>query len=200
VGHISACWSLPNSAALSLRNKIITAAAGGAFWIEEQDRSAAIKVISAAAVEKGNAVSAAGVLGQSGAQRALFADSVENFGGWTDIPPVGMQQRSLGGSDRNAFTPGITGCRSLYNIGLLVRCAGQVTYYNNDDPRARYFYFDDGSGVSSGGYRGVKVICGSVSPPTSGMVIVTGIIGSEQDGANVVPVIIIRSAADIWTL
>jgi hypothetical protein len=72
-----------------------------------------------------------------------------------------------------------------------------VTYYNTDDANNKYFYFDDGSRLSSGGHAGVKVWCGTETPPSSGMIAVTGILSSDSIGGKVVPVILIRDSAEI---
>lgn len=103
--------------------------------------------------------------------------------------------------DGSTGSHNVVGGTSLYNIGLLVRCWGEVTHSDDTNPNDKYFYFDDGSGLSDGGaYPGVRVLCGSVAPPDGGLVTVTDIVGSEQVGANVVPVILIRDAADILAL
>jgi len=195
---IAAAWNKANDTEpLSLRNKIVTAALGGAFWLEETDRTMGIKVVSGASVARGNTVSVAGVLGLSGSTRALFGDVVINSGGTTTILPLATTEKYLGGSAFNPSTPGITGGRGLYNIGLFVKVFGNVTYSNTDNPADKYFFIDDGSGLSRDGHAGVLVRCGSVTPPASGMRLVTGIAASEQTGAVVVPVILIRDAADI---
>jgi len=202
IDPIGAVWALTDSTGLSIRNKIVTATKQGAFWLEEQDRSAAIKVLSSASVTRGNKVSVAGVLGLSGTQRALIGDVVVNSGGTWPIPsPLGMGQSTLGGASVNALTPGIMDGKSAYNIGLLVKCWGTVTYSDSSNPNDKFFYIDDGSGLSDGsGHFGVKVRCGSVSPPNTGMVMITGIVASEQAGIKVVPVILIRDENDIMTL
>ncbi len=191
VDPISAAWPLANGVGLAIRGKVVTAVASGAFWLEEQDRSAAIKVVSTAGVAKGNTVSVAGVLGTSGTQRALVGDVVANSGGSGPVPdPLGMACSSLGGASVNALTPGVTGGVSSYNVGMLVRCWGNVTYSNSSSPNDRFFYIDDGSRLSDGsGHAGVKVRCGSAAPPASGMVVVTGVVTTEQAGGKVVPVI-----------
>ena len=201
IGPIGAAWSLGNSVGLSFRNKVVTAAFNGAFWLEEMDRSAAVKVVTELPVERGNTVSVAGVLGMSGPHRALMADLLDNYGGSATLPgPVALAQRHLGGASFNALTPGVTNGQGLYNTGLLVRCWGRVTYSDTSSPTDRYFYVDDGSGLSDGSHPGVRVRCGSVSPPISGMAIVTGIATSEQVGSDVVPAILIRDAADLVQL
>ena len=197
VNPISSAWPLADSVGLSIRNKVVTAALGGAFWLEEENRSAAMKVVSSAATAPGHIVSVAGVLGMAGSQRALVGDVVEDLDTDDVPPPIGMNQRELGGAGFNPATPGVTGGKSLYNIGLLVRCWGTVTYSDTSDRDDKYFYFDDGSGLSSGGHDGVLVRCRSIAPPSSGMAIVTGVAASESIGGKVVPVILIRDSSDI---
>ena len=135
----------------------------------------------------------------SGVQRALIGDVVINSGGSTTIQPVGMNERALGNDRFNANTPGITGRPGLYNIGLLVKVWGNVTYSNSNNPSDKYFFLDDGGRLSRDGHAGVLVRCGSVTPPSSGMRVVTGIVASEQSGSIIVPVILARDASDIVT-
>jgi len=202
INPIGAVWSKADGVdGIALRNRVVTAALPGAFWLEEMNRTAGIKVVSSANVEQGNLVSVAGTLGLSGAHRALFADVVENHGGGAALPePLYMAQAYLGGAGINPATPGVTGGKGLYNIGLLVRSAGRVTYYDSTDPQDRFFIFDDGSGLMRDGYAGVLVRCGGIAPPTSGWVVVTGIASVEAWGGRVVPVILIRGASDILAL
>lgn len=201
IGSIGSAWGLQNSVPLSLRGKMVTCAQNGAFWLQEHDRTAGIKVVSPAPVSAGNTVSVAGVLGMSGVHRALLGDVVESSGGAALAAPVGMPIRGLGGGPASAMTPGVSGGSSLYNIGLLVRCWGVVTHVDVSDPAGRFFYLDDGSGIPGGaGRRGVLVRCGSVAPPASGMVAVTGVVSSELVDGAVVPVILTRGAGDIETL
>ena len=199
VNPIGTIWSIPNGPGLSIRNKVVTAALSGTFWLEEINRSAAVKVVSSAAVVRGNTVSIAGVLGMSGSQRALIGDVVINPGGVSGFAaPVGMLLRSLGGAAVNASTPGVSQALSAYNVGLRVRCWGNVTYYNAGSPSDRFFYIDDGTGLSDGsGHAGVKVRCGSIMPPTTGMVTVTAIVTTERAGASVVPVLVATEASEI---
>ena len=202
VAKIGQAWAKSNATdGLSLRNKVVTAAFAGSFWLEELDRSSAIEVISTVSVSRGNTVSAAGTLGLSGTRRVLFADVVENHGGTATLPrPLGVTTKRLGGAAFNASTPGVTGGTGLYNIGLLVRCAGRVTYSDSTDPNNRYFVLDDGGGLSWNGHAGVLVRCGAVSPPTGGWAVVTGICASESWSGKTVPVLLVRDSGDIRVL
>lgn len=201
VAKISDAWPKNNSTdPISLRNKVVTATATGAFWLEEADRSAAIKVLSGAPASVGNTLSVAGALGMSGTQRVLVGDVVINQLGSTIIRPVAIGQQYVGGADFNAATPGVTGGKGLYNVGLLVRVFGRVDFASTADPNNKYFYLDDGSGLSYGGHNGIKVLCGSVDPPASGWAAATGVVVTESVGGKTVPEIMIRSANDVTPL
>ena len=75
-----------------------------------------------------------------------------------------------------------------------------MTYSNTDDANNKYFYLDDGSGLSSGGHAGVKVWCGTVDPPTSGTAIVSGMVSSESIGGVAAPVLLILDVSGISVL
>ena len=195
---ISSLWPLEDGAGEWLQSKPVTATFAGAFYIEETDRTAGIKVVSGATVARGDLVNVEGTLGLSGVQRAFIATYVEKKGTATVPKPLFTTTRALGGSSPYDQTPGVTDGRSLYNVGLLMRASGNVAYSDSTDPSNKFFYLDDGCGVSDGsGHPGVLVRCGSVSPPRTGMVAVTGVVGLEQAGKRYVPVIIIRDGADI---
>ena len=201
ISHISEAWNLPNGNAISLRNKSVTAVLDDAFWLEEDDRTSAIKVVCSADLAIGDRVDVAGVLGTSGPQRALLADVVHKVGSGPPIAPVGMTHRSLMVKDFNQLTPGVTGGKETYSLGLLVKCWGKVTYSDSSSPNDRYFYFDDGSNLWDGsGHFGVKVRCGSIDPPSQGIVCVVGILSAEQIAAKVAPVLLVRSPSDISRL
>jgi N-acetylmuramoyl-L-alanine amidase len=197
---IALAFAEPDSEPLTLQSKPVTASLPGMFWLEEHDRFAAIKVVSATSVAAGHLATVTGSLGVSGTQRVLTASNVDDLGLALDqIPaPVFTTIRSLGGADFNPSTPGVTNCKGLYNIGLLVRIAGNVTFFSTSDPAAKFFYVSDGSGATDdSGHSGVKVLCRGIDPPVTGMVIVTGVVSSEQAGASVVPRLIIRNSDDI---
>jgi hypothetical protein len=65
-----------------------------------------------------------------------------------EIKPLAMTQKAIGGGDiAGTPTKGIQGGKGLYNIGLLVKSWGKVTYR---DPNGKYFYIDDGSAMWDG--------------------------------------------------
>jgi hypothetical protein len=194
VAKISDLWPLTNGPSYRLTDKVVTGIVGNAFWIEETDRSAAIKVIwNGTMPTKDNKVIVSGVLDSSSGQRVLNASSVTDNGAATAIKPLGVVERSAGGAGINANTPSITDGKGLYNIGTLVRIAGTAGDSSISDPNNKFFYLDDGSGLTDGATAGIKVLCGSIAPATSGNKTVTGLVGVV--GGK--PVIIIRGAGDI---
>jgi len=101
----------------------------------------------------------------------------------TEIKPVMMSNRAVGGGQLNEYTPGVAGGIGLNNIGLLVRTWGTVTYV---DAVNKFFYIDDGSRLNdmSGihGAVGLRVSYSGLAPgvtftpPSVGeLVAVTGI-------------------------
>lgn len=203
VDPIGAAWSLADGSPLALAGKVVTHSTSGAFWIEEMDRSAALKVLSPTGVSRGDQVTVAGVLGLSGPQRALTAGEVAVTASGQALPvPVRMANKTLGGESFNAATPGLAGAVGLYNAGLLVTTWGAVTAVDSTDPQNKLFYLNDGSGLQDGsGNTGVRVRIGSQSEPTLGsLVLVTGIVELETIGAGAAPVILVRDAGDISLL
>ena len=197
VAKISDLWPLTNGPAYILTNKVVTGvASGSAFWIEETDRSAAIKVVYTGSVTKDNKVDVTGVLDSSSGQRVLSASAVADKGAATAIRSLGVVERTAGGKGVNANTPSITDGKGLYNIAMLVRIAGAAGNSNTGDPNNKFFYLDDGSGLLDGAIPGIKVLCGSAAPPSSGNVIVTGLVGVV--GGK--PVLTIRDSGDIRIL
>jgi hypothetical protein len=85
----------------------------------------------------------------------------------------------------------------LNNLGLLVRIWGRVASSDTG-----VFYVDDGSGLEcEPGKVGVKVLCGSLTPPQAGSYVqATGISSCEQIGTDYVRVIRVRKSADIAPL
>ena len=75
------------------------------------------------------------------------------------VSPWFLPNRWLGGKGTDVITPGGAG---VLNTGLLVKTSGRVTYVHTTSP-PRYFYVDDGSGMTDGvviggvPMRGVRV-------------------------------------------
>ncbi len=202
IARISDAWPYDDNVSLTLTGKPVTAAfSADSFWIEEPDRSAGMRVSYAltSSLWLDHLVTVTGSLDSTQKPRTLVATSVQDLGAASPkIAPLGMTLREVGGSDFNAKTSSITGGAGLYNTGLLVSVAGQVSFADNSDPNNRFFYINDGSALALAGlHPGVKVKCGTSAAPTSGMVSVTGVISMESATGGYAPVLIIRGAGDI---
>ncbi|MCC6484677.1 MAG: N-acetylmuramoyl-L-alanine amidase [Armatimonadetes bacterium] len=202
VGRIGDLWQINDSTPLTLEPKTVTAVQPDVFWLEEVDRSAALKVLwSGGGVTAGRLMRVTGMLGVSGAVRALSASAVQDTGPASPIAPLWMTGVTLGGESANSLTPGVSGGLGLYNIGLLVRMAGSVTYASSADPANQFFYLDDGSGLADGsGHVGVKVKCGSIAPPVAGFVAVQGVVDAELTGPVSNRILVVSDALGITPL
>ena len=195
ISRISDAFVLADSVPFALRDKTVIAARAGAFWIEENNRTTALQVVSSYPVALWDRISVAGCLNLFNGARAMVGNFVEKTGTSVAIAPLGMGLRSLGGSSFNSLTPGITGGKSLYNLGMLVRCWGRVTGRNSENPNDRIFYINDGSVESA-----VSVHCGSFDLPVSDFVGVTGVVCSEATDGVIKPYLFVRSKDDITQL
>jgi len=172
---ISAALSYPDGSAVMLVDKPVSAKIGSAFWIQEDDRSAGIKVSDGASISPGTRMTVAGRLGTSGGQRSLGQAEVLQGEIGSAPAPIGISHRNLGGKSPNAFTPAVKDGLGPYNIGLLVRIWGVVTKLGSD-----YFYIDDGAGLvdgsSTGGTpnMGVRILAVPGTLVPGDFVVVTG--------------------------
>lgn len=197
VGGASAALAMPGAPGMVLKNKCVTAAIPGMFWLEDDNRTMGIGVVTDTPVTEGHLVDVSGTLGPWNTQRVLFAELVGDNGPGTGPAPLVVSIRSLGGSNLNASTPG-TSNTGLYNVGLLVKIAGKVTYRDTMNPLAKFFYLDDGAGqIDDSGHAGVKVLCGPNDPPSSDLVTVVGVVSSEQSGLKVVPTVVVTGSSHI---
>lgn len=198
VNKISDAWAQDNLTDITLSGKYVTAIVGGAVWIEELDRSSAMKVVFTGYATQDHLVNVFGEL-QPTTPRVLATGWVQDLGdGPSILYPILMNTKYLGGRGFNSSTPGVSSGFGLYNIGLLVKVFGAVTYSNVDDPQAKYFYLDDGGGLfNATTHSGVKVLCGTYDPPTSGYVSVIGVVDTQLESGSYVPVIQTRTPPEI---
>lgn len=204
---ISAIKQLPDLSPVSLTAKTVTAGTNqlaSTFYIEEQDRSSAIKVYaSGLSVADGTGVEVGGTLGTSNGERVINSPTVTPVALPYPIPaPVAMLTRYVSGGSLNEYTPGVTDNVSLNNTGLVVQVYGIVTYVN---ATAKLFYLDDGCRLSDNtGQVGLQVYCGGrpvgnnlTLPAWNSIVKVTGIASSRSSGGAIIPALRPRSHSDI---
>lgn len=180
----------PAGTTVSLAPCIVTGAFGSAFYMQQNDRSAGVRVETPANVPAiGDRVAVRGTLSamSSGTgERYVSAQNV--FVQESGLPapaPLAISMVSLGGeAPESGHTNGVQNGVGLYNTGLRVRCSGRVTAWG-----FLSFWIDDGSGFTDGysGNRGVKVSSGALSRPAVGSyVVVDGISTMEYvNGRNI---------------
>lgn len=167
---------MPNESTVLIEDKIVAAGTseiGGAFYIQEDDRSGGIRVVSSTSIDRASRVSVIGMLSVTpNGERCIVADSVDVL--QTDRPlpePVLISNRDLGGSSLGEHTPGVWQGAGLYNTGLLVKCFGRLK-----DWADYHFYIDDGSELQDGsGYPGIAIDATGMVMPIETYVVVTGI-------------------------
>ena len=156
VERIGLARGYPNGTVVALQGKVVTENTGSWFWIQEPDRSAAIRVAGFwPSVVPGDTVSVSGTLGLHGNERALTAAAVLRTGSATLPAPVSMRTRDVGGPPVAPHTPGVTRppAAGVHTVGLRVRATGTVT--SSSPPSG--FYLDDGCGLSDGSGKGLRV-------------------------------------------
>lgn len=207
---ISSIKSLPDGSPVSLSVKTVTAGTdqmASTLYIEEQDRSSAIKAYgSGISAFVGAGILVQGTLGTSNGERVINAPTVTAVAAPYPVPePLLMQTSKVSGGNLNEFTPGVTGNLNLNNTGLLVTVCGMVTYVNTT---LKYFYVDDGCGLLDGsGQRGLMIHCGGrpvgstlAMPTLNAVVRITGIASSRTLNTNITPALRPRNQSDIAIL
>ena len=173
------------------------------FYIQDEDRTAGIKVIPADPginIAVGQRVQASGQMlvvdGEAAINKAVVAGGTPG----ADAVPLYVRNADLGGASPGA-QPATAPGKGLNNMGLLVRISGKLTE-TGTDTIGFFFRVDDGSGVKLGSQTvpGIKV---RGFPPTGvpgEYVGVVGVVGAEWDGQRFVPVIRTRDTSDVQQL
>ncbi|MCE5323841.1 TIGR03790 family protein [bacterium] len=200
---ISDAFPSPDGQGVRATAKVVsagTAEMGGAeFYIQEENGTCGIRIVSSTDVMEGDVVTVVGNLATISGERSIEATSVEILESQTkEAKPFGMPNKSVGGSDINEYTLGVTDGCGLRNIGILIRTWGTVTYVG--DYQEDFFYIDDGSGLEDGsGYDGIRVVSRSLSKPVYGQkVCVTGVSSCKHLNTKIIPIIKLRKQADIF--
>ena len=178
---VAAAKNAQDGAAASCSGAVVTAAFAGAFYVEDADRTAGIKVVSDTLVVVGDVVALEGVAGTDDGEKFITASDVQIIGSTTGIKPLGAPNKAVAAEV------------GLSDIGLLKTVWGKVKAVSGDQT---YCYIDDGSGVShETGVVGLKVIIAGEKKPVAGtFVSCTGIV---RMSAGSVPVLQMRSDDDL---
>jgi len=167
------------------------------FYIEEPDRFSGMRVLwSEGSVPRNSMAAVTGVTDTIGGERVIHAQAVAvDTLSLDSLTPLGLINRSIGGSPPAPVIPGIPGSIGLYNVGLLVRVWGRVTAVGDD-----WFYIDDGTGLDDGsGNKGVKVTVAGLAggaafplPRKGDYVLVTGLSSCEIPEGKSDPIRLLR--------
>lgn len=186
VRRVAQAKAIPDSFDIQLRGKPVIGDFDGMFYVEDPDRGGGMQILTEWNPTPGDLVTVTGRTWLVDGERVLdWASGSSSPGGADRIPePLFMNAPNLGGRDffwvqngENCGQQGISGSKSINNVGLLVRLAGRVTYSD-----ATCCYVDDGSRLDDGsGHLGVKV-WGAGAPPIDAMVVVTGVSSCYPNG------------------
>ncbi len=204
IGEVKSAF--PDGTVVGFKNVVVSACFTelGFIYVQRQDRGAGIRVETTAAVSEGQLVYVAGTLqtvpGQD--ERSVLSSEVSPVTPETlsndVLAPVLMAQEYLGGA-AFGLQQGVIGCTGLNNIGLLAMVFGKVTFV---DPGGQFFTVWDGSRVKDAdGHDGVRVWApGLTLPAVDAFITVTGISSCTRAGETLLPLVRVRSSADIQSL
>lgn len=143
----------PDYSYIQLSNVVVSRAGSDGFWVQQQDRSAGIHVVTnlehtmpGITAAENQLVNMVGTVRTQGLERIFVADSITPVGTGT-ATPLGTRNVTVGGS-------AVTGGNGLPDDGLLVKVIGRITGYDfiytgPDGNPAPFIYIDDGSGASN---------------------------------------------------
>lgn len=178
---------LGDGATVKLYGNVVSGGGDGTYFVQEPNRSAAIRVSSSAPLTVGAASSLFGIVKNVNGELVVNAEVAQTSGSVEATAPVAMPLRSLGGGAFGA-QPALKEYRDgqavpvggLNNLGLYVKTTGFVTFVGSD-----HFYIDDGSGCNDGsGHLGVKAICADPAwskPPVGEFVTLIGMSSTYFD-------------------
>lgn len=188
---------LPANSTVFLEGKVVTAdflSSTSFFYIQEEDRSAGIRVRSGSSsgpLTPGERVSVLGWTRTTYPPELALTPRRMFFSPGDPVEPLVILNKSIGGA-AHGLQSGISGAADLNNIGLLVTTSGEITERDATSPPA-WFKIDDGSDVN------VKCLVpsGVSIDPSWTYVVVTGISSCEKPDNDLLRLIRIRSADDI---
>jgi len=176
-GSIAAALGLSDAVWVALTGKTVTGVVSPYAWIEEPDRSAAVRLLTGAALDVGQNVTVVGQMQTPVYTRQISPETITVESAGNPARPLAMRNTWVGGSARNELTRGIDGAVGLNNVCLLVTTWGEVTAVGEG-----YFYIDDGSGLLDGsGNVGIRVNSqGLTNPSLHNFAVVTGLVNATE--------------------
>lgn len=172
----------------------VSAKFGSAFYIEDADRGAGIRVHDFQTnLVAGNTAVFYGVLGvTSSGERCVGNPKIANPTSGVAIAPLAMSGKAIGGG-MLGYTPGVTGGIGLNTTGLLVKTAGLVTHELNG-----VIYVDGGVGITDeSDHPGIRVSGVTQSRSWQGCyVTVTGVVSTRKVGDSVYPTVLATNVVE----
>jgi len=173
----------------------VTALFDDGMYVETLDRTCGIKVTGQSALE-GDRVHVKGVMatGPNG-ERQINATEVTRVDSGT-LEPMGLMVRALWGGDTfysaasGAGQKGMKNGAGLNTVGLLVRTTGRVVSAD-----ASGFVFGDGSSEHD---ARVLMPEGAAALQPGQFVRVVGIVSCEREGADLLPILRVRRATEVY--
>jgi len=156
----------------------------GDYYIETEDRISGIRVETENTMSLADRATVIGTMNTDASGERYLDDAVVQtrvFGGV--LKPLACRMAGMGGASPGPHCAGVPGTYGPYNVGVLVRCAGEVTAAGTG-----YIFVNDGS---LPGY-GVKVDTSKMStPPGVGDIVgATGIL--QLEGVAPSPTVFVR--------
>ncbi|MEN6371173.1 MAG: hypothetical protein ABFD64_04085 [Armatimonadota bacterium] len=127
----------------NISDGIVTASFSDSFWVENQDRSAGMKIVSTSSPKVGQKLYISGQVVKANNEVSVVAQSISPIGTAKAPLPVGVTGKVAGELDKAGAAA----------QGLLVKVAGKVTSFDEDSTQSFVtgYYLDDGSGLAGDG-------------------------------------------------
>jgi hypothetical protein len=203
----------------SLEGKVVTQVPRSSyFYVQEPDRSNAIRVYSSEFVEVGDVVDIDGTINPIisydseyneiiTGERAIYATSVSVLLNKASVKPFGMNQRALKCGALNCYSPGISGGTGPNIIGQPIKIWGKITSKDTDwISYSSMVYLDDGSALMDGSTNsstneenvGVRVNYGDYTLNVGDYCVITGTLSTwSPDGVNFEPMVVVEGKQSI---
>lgn len=171
-------------AMVSLYGDLVTGGSGTTCFVQEPDRTCAIRVNTPSVLTTSAPALVFGTVENANGELRINAEVVQSTGAVQTVKPFAVSLRNLGGGTFGGQPPvmewrmvkedgkwvrRLLPVDGLNNLGLFVKVTGMVTFVGSD-----YFYIDDGSHCDDDtGHYGVRVICadGAWDKPAAGEVV-----------------------------
>ncbi|MGI6294977.1 MAG: N-acetylmuramoyl-L-alanine amidase [Armatimonadota bacterium] len=131
VSTIAEAKLLPNATPVALVGKRVTASYMSGFYIEEDNRTSGIMVLSDMPPARGSVVTVGGMMGENATGERAILNAVVTVEAAPDVAsipaPLYITTSALGGGMFGAYTKGKDGGTGLNNVGLLIKATGRVT-------------------------------------------------------------------------